>query len=143
MNLFKHTLLAALLISTLGLSANLLADEVPNARAVTGLPVATAPVDRMQMMQTMRTRMHEMMQTTDPAKRKELMEAQMQDMDAMSTGGMGMIVGPGGRMMGPGAGMMPSIDDRPRHDDAREQRLNALEKRLDMMQMVLHLMLSP
>jgi replicative DNA helicase len=134
------------------------ADEAPTAAsAKSATTTAPAPqVDRMELMQTMRARMQEMMKTEDPAKRKTLMEAQAKDMDVMMRlaqpmPGMGMMMGPGmGMMMGPGgmpaaAGQkncrMAYADNCARHDDATDHRLDALEKRVDMMQMMMRMML--
>jgi hypothetical protein len=116
-------------------------------------------------MQTMRARMHEMLQTEDPVKRRELIDAQSRDMEAMMKmgqpgPGMGMMMGPGG--MGPGLGMMMGQPGNPncklsqgagtgmmmehtdkcdRHDNTTDLRLDALEKRMDMMQMMMRMMM--
>lgn len=148
MNLLKRNLLAAMLLTAFAFPAAVLADVVAD-RADASEPAAAMPSERMELMQTMRARMHEMMQNKDPAKRKALMEAQAKDMDTLAQmgppGGMNMMMGPGGRMMGPGmkADCHSGLGgDRPRRDDASHQRLDALEKRVDMMQMMMQMMLN-
>ncbi len=106
---------AALLVAVLAVPLAALADDAPAAdqaapeAAAQATPEAGAPdaatsqSDRMELVRAMRARMREMMQTQDPDKRKALMEAQINDMDAMMQmvpPAMGM--GPG---MGPGMGM--------------------------------------
>jgi hypothetical protein len=158
MNLFKRNLLAAMLLAALGSPAAVLADEgteAPAAAAASEPAVAATPGLRMELMHAMRARMHEIMETTDPARRKALMEAQAKDMEVLARmeppDGMGMMMGPGGGMMGSGAGMMPGWKSdcrirqgefHARHDDADDQRLDALEKRVDMMQMMLQMILN-
>jgi len=150
MNLFKHKLLATLLLAALGAPAAVLADASPMT-TVANEPVAASQAERMERMRTMRARMHDIMQTTDPVKRRALMESQLNDMEAMMRmgppDGMGMMMGsPGGMgmMMGPNArtDCAMAAGGIRHHDDASEQRLDALEKRVDMMQTMLHMMLD-
>jgi hypothetical protein len=103
-----------------------LADESPAkeehaAHHADSVPAAAAtPID----MQAMRNRMREIHQTTDPDKRKALIEAQLKDMEAMmrdpnrncpmadGKAGMGMMGGKGMGMMGQGMqGGMGMADD--------------------------------
>jgi hypothetical protein len=140
MNQIKHNLLAVLLMTAFSAPVTVLAADVtPNPmRSVASDSVDATPAERMQLMQTMRTRMKEMMKTTDPVKRKELMHAQSMDMDALAQmgplPGMGMMMGPKGN---PDCMMNPDRMSYSRHEDARDQRLDSLEKRMDMMQIML------
>lgn len=97
-------------------------------------------------MASLRERMEEMRRTEDPAKRMQLMEEQMSQMDAVmrdmqasgpmagkKTGGMGMMGGRDcmGMMKGHGmhGGMGMSGDS-----DTMARRMEMMEKRMDMMQ---------
>ncbi|OYY95763.1 MAG: hypothetical protein B7Y41_00250 [Hydrogenophilales bacterium 28-61-23] len=148
MNLFKRNVLAAALLAALVSPAAVMADQVPAPTEAVEQPAATPAADRMDLMQTMRNRMFEMMQATDPAKRKELMDAQVKDMEAMKKMappagmgmGMGMGMGPGAGMMGP-RGRCDQRIDRARLADTNSQRLDALEKRMDLMQATLQMLL--
>ena len=101
-------------------------------------------------MASLRERMEEMRRTEDPAKRMQLMEEQMSQMDAVmkdmqasgpmagkKPGGMGMM---GGRdcmgMMGHGmkGGMGMSGDS-----DMMAKRMEMMEKRMDMMQQMMQM----
>lgn len=147
MNLMKRNVMAAMLLAALGSPAAVMADQVP-APDVAVEPAAASPMaDRMDLMQTMRNRMFEMMRAADPAKRRELMDAQAKDMEAMAKMGPPADMG---MMMGPGAGMGPKgkceqrmepRNDRARHADVSSQRLDALEKRVDLMQTMLQSLL--
>jgi len=107
-------------------------------------------------MTSMRERMQQIRQTQDPEKRKELMDAQMKDMEALmqrpaascpKMDGMGGKCG-GKAMMGGKAGkcggMSGKCGSRPtsggkcgKSDDMLPRRMEMLEKRMDMMQMML------
>jgi hypothetical protein len=119
--------------------------------------------------QAMRARMMELRATQDPERRRQLLEAQMKDMEAMleavgcPSPGSGMMMGGrggqgmmGGGMMGGGMrggmqhgmgcgmlgrGMHPGMggQGRPGADDALLRRLEALEKRVDLLQMLLQM----
>ncbi|MDP2833339.1 MAG: hypothetical protein Q8Q28_08620 [Pseudomonadota bacterium] len=118
--------------------------------AATATPTADAtPAD---LMPAMRDRMRQMRQIQDPAKRMEMMGAQMKDLETMMQGpnrscpkadakggmgmmgdkcGMGMMGGKGGKgMMGQGM---------PGQDDMMAKRMEMMEKRLDMMQMMMQM----
>lgn len=108
-------------------------------------------------MQALRERMQEMRRTRDPAKRMQLMEAQMAQMDEvvknveascpMAGQGGGMMGGGtrgGGMMMGGGQcgmGGMGMMGGRGGMGGGNEEmmakRLEMMEKRMDMMQMLL------
>jgi hypothetical protein len=113
--------------------AALAADE-----AVAKPAEASAPAATWEHMKAMRERMWQIQKTTDPAKRKELIAAQMKDMEAMMNnpdnscpvGNAGMPEGKCGGGGWRGAGM------KARHGDMLEERVEALEKRMDMMQMM-------
>jgi hypothetical protein len=173
MNLLNRSLHAAVLSAMLAAPIAALAEGTPAvATPAADAPTATTQLsptanqaERMGLMQIMRSRMHEILQTQDPAKRKELLEAQMKDMDTMLKmgppgPGMGMMMGSGGAGMGPGMlmgqgpgmGMMMGpaarkdcrlgwTDHCLQHDALTEQRLDALEKRMDMMQMMMKMMM--
>jgi hypothetical protein len=142
MNLFKHNLLAAVMLASSTAPFAVLADEAPATPAPEAQEATAAPdaADRIKLMQDMRTRMHEIMQTQDVDKRNELMEAQKKDMDALMEMGppAGMVMmmgqgmgpgpmamgyarkdncrmgqGPGMGMMAPGMGMMGSVGNKP------------------------------
>lgn len=120
--LFSVKLPAVLVFTALSLPVAAWAEEAPAEPAADSTPTAEpTQSDRMQLMRAMRARMHQMMTTQDPEARRELMEAQMKDMDAMlemggppmpGTGmgagmGMGMMrggMGAGPMAMGPGSG---------------------------------------
>lgn len=144
MNPIKHNLLAVLLLAGLGAPLAVLAADVAGkpVPATASDADAATPVERMQLMQTMRIRMNEMMKTTDPVKRKELMHAQSMDLDALAKmggpSGIGMMMGPRGSA---DCMMNPDRLNYSRQGDASEQRLNGLEKRMDMMQLMLETML--
>lgn len=112
MSLFKNRLGTALLLAAAVLPMPGFADDAPpSAPAVDQLSPTPNPAERAQLMQTMRARMQEILKTEDSAKRRELIDAQAKDMDAMMKlgppgpgMGMGMMMGPGG--MGAGPGMM-------------------------------------
>lgn len=168
MHMPKRNLLAAMLLASSVFSVAALADETTTEAAPGGTVAETQapeavidPVARFNLMQDMRARMREMMQTQDADKRKELMQAQMNDMDTlmeMGPPGMGMgmmmgrgmgpgpmAIGPGAKgncrmKQGPGMGMMGRGANCPRAEGL-DQRLDALEKRVDLMQTMLqHLM---
>jgi hypothetical protein len=108
-------------------------------------------------LQTLRQRMAEMRATQDPARRMQLMEAQMKDMEAMlkdpgmacpmggrqggmkgGHGSMGMMGDHGGMGMKGGHGGMGMMGkNMHRQNDLLEKRLDMLEKRLDLMQMLM------
>lgn len=98
-------------------------------------------------MRAMRERMWEMHKTSDPDKRKELMAAQMKDMDAMMGGRPcamaddmgGMVVMGGGKDMGMMGTSMPG--GMPMHE-AMEKRMDMLEKRMDMMLMMMRMQMD-
>ena len=159
MNLFKRNLLTVALLAGLASPAAVLADEVSVPAAASGEEATATPAQRMELMSTMRARMHEILRTQDPAERTALLEAQAKDMDnLLSMGGppMGRKMGPRGTGMaddcnmangrGMGMGMMRhgnmNDDDWSRHDAGTNQRLEALENRMDMMQTVLRMMLT-
>ena len=109
-----------------------------------------APVAVQERMQTMRKRMMEIRGTTDPEKRKPLIEAQMKDMEAMMAdgscpmadgkGGMGMMgPGMGMGMMGQGMGMGMMGQGMAGQDDMMAKRMEMMEKRMDMMQMMMRM----
>lgn len=123
-------------------------------QAQAAAPAAMAAQDRAK---AMRERMMAIRAEKDPAKRKELMEAQMKDMEAMIEQGscpmmggmmgpgMGMMAGRGGMgMMGPGMmspGMMgPCMQGggmgMSGMDDMMARRMEMMERRMDMMQMM-------
>ncbi len=118
----------------------------------TAAPSETAAVQDLR--QAMRARMAEIRATQDPERRRQLLEAQMKDMEAMLDAGRcpmprgGMMGGRGGQGMmsgmqrGMGCGMMGG--GMPRGLGGPEgaaadlaRRLEALEKRVDLLQMLL------
>lgn len=111
-------------------------------QAQTGAPGATTPQERAK---GMRERMMSIRAEKDPAKRKELLEAQMKDMEAMlDSGGCPMMAGgKGGGMMGgkmgPGMGMMGQgmQGGMSGMDDMMARRMEMMEQRIDMMQMMM------
>lgn len=159
---FPVLLLFAALAAPLAAQAE---EAKPEPQPAAG-PAAVQP-DRMQLMQALRARMHQMMRTQDPEERRHLMEEQLHDMDRMmemGPPGMGMMMGPGGGPgpmamgpggkpkcdtpgPGPGMGMMgmgggKACKQGPgghcmHRDGALDQRLDALEKRMDLMQTLL------
>ena len=120
----RSTLVMALAVGLILPAPALLADApaATDGHAAHQAEAAPAPVD----MQAMRNRMREIHQTSDPEKRKALIEAQLKDMEAMMRdpnrncpmadgqsgmgmmgGGMGMMAGQGGMSGGKcGKGMM-------------------------------------
>lgn len=141
MNTIKRKLMATLVLAALGAPVAVQADTAP-------MPVAAEPTatlaERMERRQTMRARMHEILQNTDPVKRRALLEAQLDDMEAMAR--MGPPEGMGMRMGAPGGmGMMMKPYDKSdcrMARDADDRRLEALEKRVDMMQTILGMMVG-
>lgn len=99
-----------------------------------------------ERMQAMRARMMEIRASKDPEIRKQLMAAQMKDMETMmqdgscpmmagGKGGMGMMGGQGGMgMMGQGMSGQ---------DDMMKKRMDMMEKRMDMMQMMMQRRMGP
>lgn len=114
-------------------------------------PDKAAPTAVPDHMQAMRARMMEIHASKDPEKRKQLMEAQMKDMEAMmQDGSCPMMAGGKAGMMGPGMGMMggkgsmgmmgqPGMQGGMQpgmsgSDDMMAKRMEMMEKRMDMMQ---------
>lgn len=161
MKLTQRHALTLLLLTTFGGSTAVLAEVVPippfpifaavteptatyptasSAATPAATPEALPPVARRDMMDSMRSRMQEVMRATDPVKRKELIEAVAKDMDVMAqmgqAQGMNMMARPGPRQ-----DRRPGMDCE-RRDGARDYRLDNLEKRMDMMQLMLQVMTS-
>jgi hypothetical protein len=163
MTRFPRNLLAALLMAGSVIPA-IAADAPASPPPPVAAPAAESVdvAERAALMQAIRGRMHEMMQTQDADARKQLMEAQLKDLDALAAlggpapgmmrGGPGMgagpmAMGPGNKSncrMGMGQGMGPGPGGKkpcmagggaqcPRADGL-EHRLDAMEKRLDLMQ---------
>lgn len=113
---------------------------------------ATAPQAAAPTPQAMRERMQAIRAEKDPAKRKEMMMMQMQDMEAMMEkgacpmmaehkgggmmggSGMGMMQGKGCMM---GQGMQGGMGNA--MDGAIEKRMDALERRVDILQMMMQM----
>jgi len=135
-------------------ATTLLAAETPaqdgsashHPAAVPAAPAAASTASTAPM-QAMRDRMRQMLQTQDPEKRKELMEAQMKDMETMMQGtkrscpkadakdGMGMMGGKCGKGMMDGKGGMGMAAQH----DMMAKRMEMMEKRMDMMQMMMQM----
>ncbi len=154
-------LAGALTMPALSFAADAAKDEHgghhPEAAPVTAdaTTEASSPA-AMDRMQAMRQRMMEMRATQDPAKRMQLMDAQMKDVETMmqapkrscpkadAKGGMGMMGGKGGMdMMGGkcGKGMMGGKGGMGMsgQDDMMAKRMEMVEKRMDMMQMMMQM----
>ncbi|HRH81616.1 MAG TPA: hypothetical protein PLW81_11275 [Thiobacillaceae bacterium] len=162
MNLLKCKFPLVLLLCALGAPISASAEEA-RAEPQAAAPAADQP-DRLELMQAMRERMHQMMRTQDPEERRKLMDEQMKSMASMMEmgppgPGMGMMMGPGGGLgpmamtpgggqkcntaKGPGMGMMSPSGDKPckagpgghcRHGDG------ALDQRLDALEKRMDLM---
>lgn len=140
-NTLMLVLAGAVSMPGLSLAADM-AKEAPNSAESS----AGAMPPTQESMKTMRERMWEMHKTGDPEKRKQLMEAQMKDMDAMmgerpcamadDMGGMMVMGGRGTGMMGTS---MPG--GMPMHE-AMEKRMDMLEKRVDMMLMMMRMQMD-
>ena len=130
-------LAGAMSMSTVALAADAPKDEHhPADQAQTAAP-STAAMDRSK---AMRERMMEIRASKDPDKRKQLMEAQMKDMEAMmADGSCPMMAGGKPGMMGGGmmGGMMGGGMGRAGQDDMMAKRMEMMEKRMDMMQMMM------
>lgn len=109
-------------------------------QAQAAAPAQPAAVDQAK---TMRERMQAIRAEKDPARRKELLEAQMKDMEVMIEagscpmpgGGMGMgMMGPGMGMMGGKGGMGMMGQGMSGMDDMMARRMEMMEKRMEMMQ---------
>jgi hypothetical protein len=160
MTRFRKLLLAMILATLSAPAAVLAAEAAASPPAAVQAPPAQAvsadPAERMALIRTIRARMYEIAHTQDAGKRKELMDAQIKDMEALAEMappgpgmGMGMMMGQG---MGPGpmAGQgscrtgpamgMPGRGCNCPRAGALDQRLDALEKRLDMMQLLMERM---
>lgn len=140
----RHTLFAALLLSTLAMQPVLAVDaHHPDQKAGAAAPAAEQTIQKMQAnTKRMQSQLEQMAKSKDPNQRQKLMQEYMQttrenmmagrsmmgDMmgcpmmeDGMMGGGMGMMGGKGG-MAGQDNMMM-------------EKRMDMMEKRMDMMQM--------
>lgn len=161
--------LAGLLSLPLAATAQAQATDEPSAHhpepSQATVPAQTASIQDLR--QAMRARMMEIRATQDPERRRQLLEAHMQDMEAMLEAGAcpqpggGMMGGRGGQgMMGRGAqhpgmggmgmhsgmacgmggpGMQHGRGRQAGMDDATLRRLEALEKRVDLLQMLLQM----
>ncbi len=142
MKALQRTLLAIAL--TLPATALLAADppevDAHADHATAAIPTEAAP------MTSMRERMQQIRQTQDPEKRKELMEAQMKDMETLMQRPMascpkaeGMSGKCGGKaMMGGKCGGKPMSSGKcGKSDDMLPRRMEMMEKRMDMMQMMM------
>lgn len=129
-----RTSLAAALAILLALPAGAaLAAEEPAAKPAEATVPAAAMANHMK---AMHERMRQIQKAGDPAKRKELVAAQMKDMEAMmNASNHNCPLGEEG--MGMREGKCGSDDRGARHDEQLERRVDALEQRLDMMQMML------
>lgn len=105
---------------------------------------AATPAAAPERMKAMRERMMAIRTEKDPAKRKQLLEAQMKDMEAMMEDGSCPMLAAGksgSGMMGPGMGMGmmgPGMQGGAAgQDDMMGKRMEMMEKRMDMMQMMM------
>jgi len=135
--------------------------EAAPAATVEATATPTAAATAADPMPAMRDRMRQMRQIQDPAKRMEMMDAQMKDLETMmrgpkrscpkadAKGGMGMMDmmgdkcgksmmgGKGGKSM-MGQGMQGGMG-MSGQDDMMAKRMEMMEKRLDMMQMMMQM----
>lgn len=150
MSTWQHNTLMLALAGALAMPGTLMAADAAKDEHHPDQAAAPSAQERAQ---AMRQRMMEIRTTKDLDKRKQLIEAQMKDMEAMMAegscpmmadgkpgmgmmgGGMGMMGGKGGMGMMMGPGMMGQ-------DGMMEKRLDALEKRLDMMQMMMKMQME-
>jgi hypothetical protein len=122
------------LVATLAMPATLLAADGakaehcghhPGQTAAASSPAQAAPAATQDRIQAMRARMLEIRASKDPEQRKQMMEAQMKDMETMmQDGSCPMMAG----------GMM-------RHGAAGGDDMMA--KRMDMMQMMMQMRMGP
>ncbi|NCS65009.1 MAG: hypothetical protein COS39_07595 [Hydrogenophilales bacterium CG03_land_8_20_14_0_80_62_28] len=136
----RNTLVLAL-VTILAMPATLMAadatkDEHSDHHPVQAQATTPAAQDRMQ---AMRARMMEIRATKDLKKRKQLMEAQMLDMETMmQDGSCPMMAGAkGGGMMGGQGGMGMMGQGMAGSNDMMAKRMEMMEKRMDMMQMMM------
>ena len=155
MKTLQRTLLAsALAIALVIPTTAVLAADPPAVDPFAGQAPSAAPSEvAADPMVSMRERMQQIRQTSDPVKRKELMDAQMKDMETLmqrpaascpkadgmggKCGGKAMMGGMGGKCGGKSmkGGMKGGKCDM--SEDMLHRRMDMMEKRMDMMQMMM------